>query len=115
MPFTRAAAYLSHIGVLVDRGSVRNYARRGFPEVPGADIFGIRLPVSIISLSEIALRTGEGGRIKGAEALAACGFPSAHRAALHRSIPEEQGNQRDEEDHKEERQVQKPHHDRERE
>jgi hypothetical protein len=98
MPFTRAAAYLSQMGVIVDRGSVRNYVRRGFLDIPGADMFGIRLPLSIISLFEIAARTGEGSPVTGAEALAACGFPSARRAAPHRPVPEEEGDQRDKED-----------------
>jgi hypothetical protein len=115
MPYTRTAAYLEEMGIYIDRMSVRNFARRTLPPVPTADVFGIRLPMSVISLSTLAAGICEGGCIEGAEALAACGFPSAHRAALHAALPPEQGDERDEEHGKEERQVHKPHHRRERE
>ena len=115
MPFTRAAVYLEEMGIVVDRMTVRNFSRLAVPEIPTADVFSIHLPMSIISLSTLAAGLREGSCIEGAEALAACGFPSAHRAALHRPVPEEEWDQRDEEDNKEERHVQEPHHDRERE
>ena len=82
IPFCRTATFLSQMGIAIDRGSVRNYATRASGTVPTADMFGMRLPFSILSLSSLAARTGEGGGITGAEVLAACGFPSEHRAAL---------------------------------
>jgi len=115
MPFTRTAAYLEEMGIVVDRMTVRNFSRLADPEIPTADVFSIHLPMSIISLSTLAAGLREGSCIEGAEALAACGFPSAHRAVLHRLLPHEERDQRDKEDNKEERQVQEPHHDRERE
>jgi hypothetical protein len=115
MPYTRTAAYLEEMGIYIDRMSVRNFARRTFPPIPTADVFGIRLPMSVISLSTLAAGISEGGCIKGAEALAACGFPSAYRAPVNMALPPEQGDKRDEEHGKEERQVQGPHHRRERE
>jgi hypothetical protein len=108
MPFNRVAAHLLHLGIVIDRGTVRNYMNRSFPEIPTTDLFGIRLPPSIISLSELAARTGEGSRIPGTEALAACGFPSAYRAAPDRLLPLEQRNKRKEEEDKEERQAYHP-------
>ena len=81
MPYHRAAVYLTGLGILVDRGTVRNFARKGCARVSGTDLFGIRLPSSILSLSELAAHTGKGSRITGTEALTACGFPSAYRAA----------------------------------
>jgi hypothetical protein len=108
MPFHRAAAYLENLGIEIDRGTVRNYIRRAFPEIPTTDIFGIRLPLSIISLSELAARAGEGSRIPGTETLAACGFPSAYRAAPDRLLPLEQGKERKQEEDKEERQTEHP-------
>jgi hypothetical protein len=115
MPFTRSAAYLEGMGIFVDRMTVRNFSRLAVPEIPTADVFSIHLPMSIISLSTLAARLGEGGCIEGAEALAACGFPSAHRAAHHRPVPKEERYQRDKEDKEEERQVQEPHNEGERE
>jgi hypothetical protein len=108
MPFHRAAAYMTHMGVSIDRGTVRNYAQRIFPEIPTTDLFGIHLPLSIVSLSELAGGTGEGSSIKGAEALAACGFPSAYRTPPNSLRLSEQGNKRDEQKHKEERQPKRP-------
>jgi hypothetical protein len=108
MPFNRVAANLLHLGIVIDRGTVRNYMHRSFPEIPTTDLFGIRLPLSIISLSELAARTGEGSRIVGTETLAACGFPSAYRAAPDRLLPLEQGNERKEEEDKEKRQAEHP-------
>ena len=115
MPFSRTATYLEEMGLYIDRMSVRNFAHRTFPPIPTADVFGIHLPMSVISLSTLAAGISEGGCIKGAEALAACGFPSAYRAPLQPPAPEKERDERDEEHGKEERQVQGPHHRRERE
>jgi hypothetical protein len=108
MPIYRAAAFMEQLGIGIKRGTIRNYARRPFPEIPTTDLFGIRLPLSILSLSELAARAGDGGRIHGAEALAACGFPSTYRAAPDCLLFPEQGNQLREEENKEERQVDPP-------
>ena len=81
MPFTRTAAYLEKMGVAVDRMSVRNFSRIPVPGIPMADVFGIRLPMSIISLSTLAAGLREGECLKGAEALAACGSPSSFRVS----------------------------------
>jgi hypothetical protein len=101
MPFNRVAANLLHLGIGIDRGTVRNYMHGSYPDITTTNLFGISLPMSIISLSELAARIGEGSRIPGAEALAACGFPSAYRAAPDRLLSPEQGNKRKEEENKE--------------
>jgi hypothetical protein len=108
MPFNQVASNLQHLGIVVDRGTVRNYMHRSFPEIPSTPLIGIRLPLSIISLSELTARIGEGCRIPGAEALAACGFPSAYRAAPDNLLPPEKGNERNKEKDKEERETQAP-------
>lgn len=108
MSFYRATAFMEEMGIIIDRGTIRNYARRPFPEIPTTVLFGIRLPLSIFSLSELAARAGDGGRIPGAEALAACGFPSTYRAAPDHLLPPEQGNEQKEEEDKEERQSDHP-------
>ncbi|MDP2798029.1 MAG: hypothetical protein Q8N94_11065 [Methanoregula sp.] len=108
MPFCRTATHLSLMGIAIDRGSVRNYANRASGTIPTADMFGMRLPLSILSLSSLAACTGEGGGIMGAEVLAACGFPSTHRAALHPLSTGEEGEQRQEEEEKVKRQAGRP-------
>jgi hypothetical protein len=79
-----------------------------YPDITITNLFGISLPLSIISLSELAARTGEGSRIPGAEALAACGFPSAYRAAPDCLLPPEKRNERNEEKDEEERHTKHP-------
>ena len=96
IPFTRTATYLSLMGILIDRGSVRNYANRDFKEIPTADMFGMSLPLSILSISALAASTSEGNSIIGAEVLAACGFPSAHRVAFHPLSIGKKGEERQE-------------------
>jgi len=108
MPFNRVTANLLHLGIVIDRGTVRNYMHRTFREIPTTELFGIRLPLSIISLYELAARTGEGSHIPGTETLAACGFPSAYRAAPDHLLLLEQGKERKEEENKKERQADHP-------
>ena len=108
MPFGRAAVFLEKLGVGIDRGTVRNYTHRAFPHIPTTDLFGIRLPLSIVSLSELATQIGEGRRIPGTEVLAACGFPSAYRAAPDPSFPSNKGNKGDKQKRDKERQSEDP-------
>jgi hypothetical protein len=86
MSLYRATAFLRHLGIVIERGTVRNYAQGSYPEIPTTDLYGLRLPLSVISLSELTARSGEGSRIPGTEVLAACGFPSAYRAAPDRPV-----------------------------
>jgi hypothetical protein len=95
MPYTRAATYLTQMGIIIDRGSVRNYARMGFSNIETTEIFGIRLPMSILTLSTLAARIDKGGSIIGAEALVACGFPSAYRTPVDPLFSLKKRNERD--------------------
>jgi hypothetical protein len=108
MPFYRTSAYLERMGILIDRGTVRNYARGSFPDIPTTDLFGIRLPLSIVSLSSILVDPGERSGIIGAEMLAACGFPSAYRAAPDRSRSPPERDKGEEKENEEERHSEGP-------
>jgi hypothetical protein len=108
MSLYRATAYMRYLGIIVERGTVRNYAHGSFPEIPTTDLYGLRLPMSVISLSDLTALSGEGSRIPGTEVLAACGFPSAYRAAPDRPLTPKQGDERDKQENKEERQPEKP-------
>ena len=108
MPFYRAMVFMNQLGIEIDRGTIRNYAKRPFPDIPTTNLFGILLPLSIISLSELSARIGEGGRIEGTEALAACGFPSAYRAAPDLRLLPEKRDERQKEEDKEKRQADHP-------
>jgi hypothetical protein len=76
MPASRAARLIDAMGIRVDRTSWKNYTGRTMPEIPAMDIFGMRLPSSVLTLSNIAARVPLQNRVDGAEALAACGYPS---------------------------------------
>jgi hypothetical protein len=101
-PFSRTSTVLDTIGVIIDRSSCRKYGAMQLPPIRSVDAFGIRLPFSIISLSTLAGRFGEGGSIPGAEALAACGFPSAYRAPADVPFPAQKGNDRNKKEQEEE-------------
>jgi len=106
LPFHRTGALMAQMGIVVDRGTVRNYARGSHPEIPTSELFGVSIPLSLISLS--SLTAGEGGRIIGAEALAACGFPSAYRAAPDLPLFPEQRDEGNNEESDKERQPEHP-------
>jgi hypothetical protein len=76
MPYTRAAVYLAKAGIIVDRWSVRNYARKGFRAGTDVEMFGIRLPASVVALSALVTAVQEGRYIDADGILAACGYPS---------------------------------------
>ena len=94
MHANRTAAYLDAMGVLVDRTSCRIYIRDQARQIPANNLFGIMVPFSVISLSSLAGKKSKRAPVSGAEILAACGFPSADRASLHRPA----GQKREERD-----------------
>src|SRR5208337_94709 len=79
MPVNRTAAWLDAVDIIVDRTSCRQYVQKQVHIVPSTDLFGIRMPLSVISLSSVSSRAEKGSPVRGAEVLAACGFPSTHR------------------------------------
>lgn len=104
LPASRAARVLNEMGIVLDRGSVRNYAARRARTVPSTFLYGLCLPNSILSLIPLAVGRYEAGPIPGAEVLAACGFPSADRTPLH-PLRRKEGDERHEEEEKEERET----------
>lgn len=91
MPASRAARMTRALGICVNRTTWRNYHPENFPFIPSGDFFGMMLPLSILSVSSLAAIADERAGIKGAELLAACGFPSTHRATLHSSLTGDEG------------------------
>ncbi|MCK9579157.1 MAG: hypothetical protein M0Q92_01755 [Methanoregula sp.] len=76
MHFPRVSSTLAEMGIVVDRWSVRNYIQKNSHTVPAVDMFGIRVPVSIVSLSTLAVGMRECNGIDAPDLLAACGYPS---------------------------------------
>lgn len=75
MHFSRVSSCLAEMGIVVDRWSVRNYIQKNSHSIPAADMFGIRVPFSIFSLSTQAMGTRDGSGINAPAVLAACGYP----------------------------------------
>jgi hypothetical protein len=77
MPFTRTSSYLERMGVIVDRWSVRHYAALPLPMIPSVDVFGMKIPVSIISLSTFAGSSTESARLDMDDILMVCNMTGA--------------------------------------
>jgi hypothetical protein len=76
MPFSQVSTYLGLMGVEVDRWSVRHFSRIPLPDVPALEVFGIQIPVSVISLSTLAGSGNETAGLTMDEMLTACNYPS---------------------------------------
>jgi len=75
MPYSRASTYLERMGVAVDRWSVRHYAQSSLSEIPTMDIFGMKIPVSIVSLSTLAGSLQDSERADMDTILEICNYP----------------------------------------
>lgn len=87
MPYARASAYLQRIGIVVDRWSIRNYARREFAIVT-TEVYGTRLPRSVVNLVTLAAHTKEGSSIDPYDVLSACDNPSLKLTDGHQQAKE---------------------------
>jgi len=81
MPASRAARVIDTLGIVVDRTTWRHYTTRKFPEIPVVDVFGMRLPMSVVLLSDLAVQSGESNPPDHAGVIEACGYPSQSRSA----------------------------------
>lgn len=79
IPCGQVATRLGQMGVLVDRWTVRSYCDASFTPPPTIPIFGMNIPISIISLSSLAQSQDHAGHINGEDVLAACFYPSRDR------------------------------------
>lgn len=77
MPFNRTSQYLDRMGVVVDRWSVRHYAHIPREDLRTIDVFGMKLPVSIIYLSTLAGSLQEAESLDRETILEVCNYPSA--------------------------------------
>jgi len=95
MPYSRVSSCLADMGIIVDRWSVRNYVRKNRCSVPSAEMFGVRIPLSIVSLSTLSVGKPEGVRIDTGALLAACFYPSRislpHEVVVDKDSPPAEG------------------------
>ena len=52
----KAATFMESLGIVVDRGTVRNLSSRDIGMIPTTELFGFELPRSVLSLSMVAFR-----------------------------------------------------------
>jgi hypothetical protein len=102
-PYHHVSKLLEHMRILLDRGSVRNYTRGHFGEVPFLDMYGMRIPLSMLSLIDSALRTGEESPVIRAKPLGSGRLPPANRALLSMLGGLEERDKRNKQDKKEKR------------
>ncbi|MDD1730092.1 MAG: hypothetical protein LUQ50_13605 [Methanospirillum sp.] len=73
--YSQTATILKNIGIVIDRGTVRKTVLAHTHEIDLADLFGIRLPRSVLSLSTLMTDADPLRPISGRDVLQACGFP----------------------------------------
>lgn len=75
-PFNHSARILQEMGVVVDRGTIRNFFSRDIPEVSYAKIYGLPIPLSIFYLSDLSSKRKQSRLVTQEDVLKVCGFPS---------------------------------------
>lgn len=101
MPYNRASAVLRSMGIIVDRGTIRNYGSRDPGAVPVTQIYGFPLPLSLFSLSALAVG-GQWGSVPRAEPVGGGLVPADRAPAEAFPVPEE-GDERHNKNEEEER------------
>jgi len=74
-PFNHTAKILQTIGVVVDRGTIRNFSGHDLPPVSYAKIYGLPIPLSICYLSDLFSRKKWNFEVTEEDVLEVCGFP----------------------------------------
>ncbi len=75
MPFSRVFTYLDFLGIVVDRWTVRKYILNNrHRTIPTADLFGMNVPLSLVSLTSLVASASEKNPLDPQEVLAACGL-----------------------------------------
>ncbi len=82
-PYHHAARILAALEIVVDRGTLRNYAQRSFPLPNVIEMYGVPIPISILNINELSYKGNESSSIPGAELFGASGLPPTARAYLH--------------------------------
>lgn len=76
-PFNHSARILQEMGVVVDRGTIRNFFSRDIPAVSYVKIYGLPIPLSVFYLSDLSSKRQQSRPVTQEDVLRVCGFPSA--------------------------------------
>lgn len=93
-PYNHISRILEKMNIIVDRGTVRNYADLDPGLIPSVDVYGIMIPYSLLRLSERPFPGHQPRPVIRAENLIAGRFPSAHRTVPDRHRPSQKRNDR---------------------
>ncbi|HWQ66438.1 MAG TPA: hypothetical protein VN372_06170 [Methanospirillum sp.] len=72
--FSQAALIMNRLGIVIDRGTVRKTVMTHSHQVDAADLYGIKLPQSVLSLSALVTSADNTSPLSGRDVLNACGF-----------------------------------------
>ncbi|WP_158303610.1 transposase family protein [Methanosphaerula palustris] len=72
LPYSQADRLIRDLGVVLHRGTIRNYATLPIMPAVTDNLFGITFPRSLLNLSSLAAARSAGEPITGEDALAAC-------------------------------------------
>ncbi|NYT05167.1 MAG: hypothetical protein GKC04_02155 [Methanomicrobiales archaeon] len=79
----QVARLLGAMRIRIDRGTIRKYLQRTFPDIPVIELYGTRIPVSLLALPGGVISGDQAGTAGRAEAFRSGSLPPAERAALH--------------------------------
>ena len=94
-PYHHLSRILRELHLVVDRGTIRNYAQRSFGDIPALEIYGLKIPLSLLSISDLILGRTELGAVIGAELERSPRLPPADRAPPRRGRTAEEGDERE--------------------
>lgn len=80
-PFNHSARILQEMGVVVDRGTIRNFFSKDIPEVSYAKIYDLPIPLSIFYLSDLSSKRRQSRLVTQEDVLRVCGFPAGKKPA----------------------------------
>jgi len=100
-PYHHVSKLLERMHILLDHGSVRNYAKKNYGDVPFLDMYGVRIPLSLLSLIESAFSTGKEAPVVRAIPFGSGRLPPADRALLSLFGGLEEGDKRYKQEKKE--------------
>lgn len=81
-PYHHLARMLEAMRIRIDRGTIRNYAQKEVSNAPYVELYGLRIPVSLLSLSDGVVGGEQSGPAVRAEAFRTGGLPPAGGALL---------------------------------
>jgi len=81
--FSHAAALMNRMGIVINRGTVRKTVQTHSHEVRSTDLFGMKLPDSVLALSTLVTTADPSQPIRGCDVLRACRIDAGYVSEGH--------------------------------